>query len=299
MHELAIGEKESLRDACVCIGVFDGYHLGHKSLVEACFVDASRRCAKSVILTFDKDPDEVFSLNLEKIMQNDQRIDFLRGIDKGEVLAIDFTEEVSSLDPLDFLDMFFGDNLPASIHVGSDFRFGKNGSGDTVLLQKWCDAHGVDFYSHEILNMDGSPVKSTRIRKLLCDGDVKEANRLLGHPYIVCGRVAHGRGEGKAFGFATANVEASCMLGDGVYAGYAHIGDETHKAAISVGIPPTFEDVSKDALEVHVLDYSGDLYEKVLCVSFIEKIRPMIKFDSTDALISQVKSDIRFVRENL
>lgn len=294
-----LGNSEDLQDASVAIGVFDGCHLGHAALIGACVRDALDNGRKSAIVTFDIDPDELFSRDVKKIMSNEQRLSCLADYGVDAILPINFNKETASVSALDFLGMLFGQKRPASIHVGSDFRFGKNHAGDIETLSAWCKENGVELVVHDLVEKDGGYVKSTRIRQLLEEGDIAEANALLGHPYIVCGTVKHGRGEGASFGIATANVDAACLLCDGVYAGYAKIDATSYKAAINVGVPPTFEDRATDALEVHVLDYSGDLYGKQLCVSFIERLRPLVKFDSTEDLIAQITSDINYVKNYL
>lgn len=299
LHDLHLDGACDLKGASVAIGVFDGCHLGHTALIEACIADADANGRKSAIVTFDIDPDELFTDNARKIMTNDQRMACLRGFGIDSILAINFNHDTASIAPLEFLEMLFAENLPASIHVGSDFRFGNKKLGDTCMLADWCAANGVQLHVYDLVEKDGHIVKSTRIRELLETGDVKKASTLLGHPYTVCGLVKHGRGEGASFGIATANVDAICLLEDGVYGGFAEIDGVCYKAAINVGVPPTFEERATDALEVHVLDYSGDLYGKKLCVSFIERLRPLVKFDSTEALIAQITSDIDYVKSNL
>lgn len=299
LHDLHLGDASDLAGASVAIGVFDGCHLGHAALIKSCVADADANGRKSAIVTFDVDPDELFTSDPKKIMSNEQRIGCLRGFDVDAILAIRFNADTAAIEPLDFLERMFANNLPASIHVGSDFKFGNKQLGDTRMLADWCASNGVQLHVHDLVEKDGQLVKSTRIRKLLAAGDIQEANSLLGSPYTVCGPVKHGRGEGASFGIATANVDAECLLGDGVYAGYGEIDGVCYKSAINVGVPPTFEDRATDALEVHLLDYSGDLYGKELCVSFIERLRPLVRFDSTEDLIAQITSDIHYVKNNL
>lgn len=294
-----LGKVRDLAGASVAIGVFDGCHLGHESLIESCVRDANTNEGKSVIITFDIDPDELFSSDLKKIMSNDQRLACLGEFGADSILAIAFNDKTASIMPADFLDIVFKSNLPRSIHVGSDFRFGKKKLGDIDMLAQWCDANGVELHVHDLVKKDGQLVKSTRIRDLLKNGDIEEANLMLGHLYTVCGKVKHGRGEGSSFGIATANVDAHCLLEDGVYAGYATIDGESYKAAINVGIPPTFEGSAVDDLEVHILNYANDLYGKELCVSFAKRLRPLIKFDSTEKLIEQINQDIKCVESDL
>ena len=156
--------------------------------------------------------------------------------------------------------------------------------------------------AHELLMKDGAPVTSTRIRGLLAEGKIEQANALLGHLYSVVGTVQAGRGEGADMGFATANLHvpsARRVLAEGVYAAYAVVDGVRYKAAVSVGVSPTFADRASANMEVHVLDFSGDLYDKPIEVLFANWLRPMISFSSTEELISTVMGNIQWVRDNL
>ena len=155
---------------------------------------------------------------------------------------------------------------------------------------------------HELVAEGGRPVTATRIRGLLSEGRAREAADLLGRPYELSGLVRPGRGEGRDFGFATANLEVPPMLlavGEGVYACYAVVEGARYKAAVNVGVPATFADTAKENIEVHLLDFNENIYGQDIEVEFIEWLRPMRAFESTDELIATVQSNIAWVRENL
>ena len=152
------------------------------------------------------------------------------------------------------------------------------------------------------MSADGKPITATRIRTLLGECKIREANRLLGRPYFLRETVHAGRGEGADMGFRTANfivAEHDMTLGEGVYAAYATVNGTKCKAAVSVGVSPTFEERTVANVEVHILDFEGDLVGKAIKVEFIEFLRPMIKFDNVDDLIAAVKDNISWVRRNL
>lgn len=174
-------KRERLADAVCAIGVFDGVHRGHRHLIGEA-VDAAKASDRdSIVITFDIDPDELFAPDgLHKLQANEERIDTLASLPVDYVAVLPFDREVASLDPERFLDEHFGPATPAAIYVGTDFRFGAHASGDVRLLEQWGDDHGMDVHSVELLEIDGAPVKSTRIRKLLEEGNLSEANRLLG-----------------------------------------------------------------------------------------------------------------------
>ncbi|MDO5118126.1 MAG: riboflavin biosynthesis protein RibF [Eggerthellaceae bacterium] len=291
-----------LSGAVACLGVFDGLHRGHAYLIEQMLSHAEMEHAGSLIITFDIDPDELFRPDaLKKLSDNASRIDALMDTSADAVLVLPFTREFAALSPEAFLAVCLEPLSLTGLHVGSDFRYGAKAMGTTCQLEEWGSAHGVTVISHKLLDADGVPITSTRIRCALAEGDIVTANELLGHAYSVSGRVLKGRGEGAKMGIQTANLEVpdNCLaIAEGVYGARACIRDEVFKAAVSVGVSPMFEDVATANLEAHILDFSGDLYGETITVSFLAWLRPMMRFESTEALVSTVKSNIEWVREH-
>lgn len=292
-----------LDDAAVAFGVFDGVHEGHRFIIGEAVNAAREAGTRSAVITFDIDPDELFHPDrLKKLMTNEARIAKLAEQDVDAVVVLPFSREFAAQSPDDFLESCFGGGVPASIHIGSDFHFGARAAGNVEDLRTWGDAHGMTVHGHELVAEGGVPVTSTRIRGLLDEGDVRGAAELLGRPYSIGGTVRAGRGEGRDFGFATANLEVEPLLmaiGDGVYACYAIVDGQRYKAAVNVGVPATFADRTKSNIEVHILDFDQDIYGKPIEVEFIEWLRPMRPFDSTEELIATVKDNIQWVRDNL
>ena len=287
--------------ASCAFGVFDGLHRGHRFLLDSAI--STKGNGRSIAMTFDIDPDEVFHPDrLKKLMRNADRLDALAKSGVDDVVVLPFTREFFSLDPEEFLAVTFPEGAPAHLHVGEDFRFGAKAAGTVQTLRAWGEQVGCEISAHELVSADGTPITATRIRKLLLNCELKEANRLLGRPYSLRETVQRGRGEGADFGFATANLAVKPhdrVLGEGVYAAYATIDEARYKAAVSVGVSPTFEATSTANMEVHVLDYEGDLVGEQILVEFIEHLRPMIKFETTEELIATVTSNIQWVRDNL
>lgn len=296
-------EKKIFQDSSCAIGVFDGVHIGHQYLIKQAIETAREKTVPSIVLTFDIDPDEMFHKNrLKKIMSNQDRIDMLlqSGVDVVVILPFDHT--LASLSPDAFLDSTFGEYVPNYLHVGSDFKFGSRALGTVDDLRTWAKIHGAKVCTHDLKCKDGKPVTSTRIRLLLADGDLENAKDLLGHAYFLCGRVVHGRGEGESMGFATANIIIPRLLhtlSEGVYAAYVIIEKQRYRAAVSMGISPTFSENTDAECEVHILDFFQNIYDKEIVVEFVKYLRPMMKFDSREDLISQVVSNIKWVRDNL
>lgn len=154
------------QDYCVTLGVFDGFHEGHIYEVNECIRDAKQRNAKSVVVTFDIDPDELFVKDFKKLASNEDRIDRLKNSGVDEVRVLNF-KEIQNLTALAFLEEFFCEKPPLSLHVGKNFKFGKNQSGDTDLLLKWGVKHGVDINVHDLIKKDGEVISSTRLREEL------------------------------------------------------------------------------------------------------------------------------------
>ncbi len=291
------------RETTCVFGVFDGVHIGHRFIIDEMIECSHMSQTHALILTFDRDPDEYFKGdNLRKLMTNEERIETLSRFDVDAVVIIAFTRELAAMKPYEFLDSFFGEDTPASLHVGSDFRFGVRASGTVDDLCAWGALHNMSVYSHELFCAEGDPVTATRIRKLLDVGKIEQVNELLGYTYHVAGKVEYGRGEGTNMGFATANVQIPDQmraLGEGVYAGYATVGDMRYKAAVSVGVSPTFVDKTNASMEVHLLDFEEDIYGSDIKVSFIKRLRSMMKFSNTEELKRTVLDDIEWVRANL
>lgn len=292
----------SFQGASCAFGVFDGLHIGHRYLIDQALQTRGDR-GPAIIITFDIDPDEVFHPNrLKKLMRN---VDRLQGLDEtgvDYVACLPFVPSLYSKDPERFLQDLFGGEVPAHLHVGEDIRFGARASGDVGTLEEWFKDTDCVIHPHHLVSADGKPITATRIRLALEACDVDEAKRLLGRPYRLREEVRKGRGEGASFGFATANLRVKPqdrVLGDGVYAAYAEIDDERFKAAVSVGVSPTFETETTANVEAHVLDFEGDLIGKTISLDFEAFLRPMMKFETTDELVKTVTSNINWVRDNL
>ncbi len=295
-------DRNLLAGASVAFGVFDGVHRGHQFLIDEACGTAHKSGGISAVLTFDIDPDERFHPNrLKKLMSNERRIKELSQTGVDAVVVLPFTTDFASQEPSAFLDSLFRGAVPYAMHVGSDFRFGARASGTVANLESWAAHCGMHVCAHDLESADGKPITATRIRLLLADGECEQAIALLGHPYEFEGTVEKGRGKGSDMGFATANVTLPAMmqvLGEAVYAAWVTVDGKRYKAAMSVGIAPTFAEAHANC-EVHILDFSGQIYGDTILVEPVCRLRPMIKFDSVDELIATVNSNIQWVRDNL
>jgi riboflavin kinase / FMN adenylyltransferase len=291
-------ESKILQGAVVAFGVFDGIHKGHQFLFEQAKCAASESGAPFVILSFDIDPDELFANGrLKKICTNERRLSCLE--EYGNLAILNFTQEFAALDPKEFMDLLFKETTPSSLFVGENFRFGARAAGCVDDLIDWGSVHGMQVCPVGLYSLEGTQVSATKIRQCLANAQIEHANTLLGHMYSVSGKVIGGRQEGRDFGFKTANIfieESYFALAAGVYAGYADTKQGRFRAAISLGVSPTFETAVANC-EVHILDFNEDIYGQEITVSFHSFLRPMMKFSSTEELISTVMGNIEQARQ--
>lgn len=284
-------------------GVFDGVHLGHQYLLSCAKKTAQYNGGKSIALTFDIDPDEIFHPNrLRKLMSNERRLEALLNSGVDAVVALPFTKSFSSLSPEEFLRETFNGYAPSNLHVGLDFHFGAKAAGSVADLAEWGAAVGTHIDAHNLQSADGAPITATRIRLLLMEHDLDEAQRLLGRRFFMVEKVRPGRGEGADMGFSTANlfIEPNRrVLAEGVYSAYATVEGKRYRAAVSMGVSPVFADKTDATCEVHILDFDQNIYGEYIEVEFVEYLRPMIKFDSTEELIKTVMGNIDYCRNNL
>ena len=275
------------------IGNFDGFHRGHQAVAGAALDLAGQRDGEVWMLTFDPHPKLYFApdrpLNLLASADVEARIAEAMGL--AGVMTMIFDEELAAQSP----DTFIADTLVARMQaegvvVGHDFRFGKGRAGSPETLR----AHG-GFQVIEVpafADEGGETISSSRIRAYLSAGDLAQANGLLGHRYFVHGLVEHGEKRGRELGYPTANItlDASSALAHGIYATTIKVGDTVHPSVASYGRRPTFGD-KPPLLEVHLFDFSGDLYGQDVEVAFHAFLRPELKFDGIDALIAQMDKD--------
>lgn len=291
----------SLGAAVAAIGVFDGVHVGHQALVRDAVALARSRGVASVVITFDRDPDQVVTPEAAapQLLTVPEKLEYLAALGPDTVLVIPFCMRMAEMTPGRFLDDVLSAAItPVALVVGHDFRFGAHASGTVATLETYGADAGFEVIAHELVTSDGEPVTSTRIRRLVTHGAVTEANELLGRPHRISGRVGHGRGAGAAvLGIPTANVHPAAhaaVPGDGVYAGRALVAGRSLPAAISVGVPPTFPE-ARDFVEAHLIGFEGDIYASDITLEFHARLRDQAHFASTDDLSSAIRADIEKV----
>jgi riboflavin kinase / FMN adenylyltransferase len=292
----------------VVIGNFDGVHLGHRHVVRRARELADADGLRVVAVTFDPHPMAVLRpehapLTLTDI---DRRCLLLSQAGVDDVFVIPFSREIASWTPTEFIDRVLVDGLHAAhVVVGANFRFGARAAGDVATLLE--AGRERDFLAEGIA-LDGGPQvwSSTYVRTCLAAGDVEGAAEALGRPYSVVGHVVEGERRGRELGFPTANVptQGRAVPADGVYAGWLTLldqpGSEPLPAAISVGTNPTFDGERDRRVEAYVLDRTDlELYGEPVQVSFVSRIRGMVKFDGVDALVETMAQDVEQTRKLL
>jgi len=290
-------------DAVVAIGVFDGVHLGHQSLLTDTVADASSRGVSAVAITFDRDPDQIVAPGTAapQLLTLADKLQFMCDTELDAVLVIPFTAALGEMSPEAFLDsVLMGAVRPVCVHVGRDFRFGTRAAGDVATLLQLGLSRGFEVVAHELIASQGAAVTSTRIRALVAAGEVVMAAELLTRPARVTGTVHQGRGEGAALGYPTANVVPvtfAALPADGVYAGRAVLENgDVWACAISVGTPPSFPE-ARDYLEAHLIGFDGDLYDRPITLEFLERLRDQRPFGSLLELSGAIAHDVEVTRE--
>lgn len=296
-----------LTKSAVAIGNFDGVHLGHRALLKE-MADAARgENLTPTVLTFFPHPVEVLNpgKKLERLTTASEKLALLDSAGVAIVLVEKFDHALAALAPPLFFDKYLVRGLKAArVHVGFNFMFGKGRQGNTDVLTELCARNGVGLRIEPPFQRNGVKVDSSTIRQLIRDGKVDAAAELLGRAYSISGQVAHGDHRGSALGFPTANVsfpDEKVLPGNGVYVTRARWQRQVFRSVTNVGVRPTFQAGAAPPpprIETHLLDFAARLYDELLEVEFVERIREERKFPSLDALKAQIDADVAVARSS-
>ena len=295
------------RRSVVTIGAYDGVHRGHQAVIEQVRSQAQTIDARSIVVTFDRHPASVVRPESAPLLLTDldQKLERLAATGIDATCIVKFDDTSSRETPSDFVKRVLVDGLLAKrIIIGKDFHFGHKRGGNVAMLRELGPKFDFDVTPIELISRgDGvdEPVSSTAIRRALAGGQVELATQLLGHHFEVRGVVVRGDQRGRTIGFPTANIEvpnAICIPADGVYAGVLTRKDGTKNiCAMNLGRRPTFyEHADHSMLEAHLLDFSGDLYDEKVKLTFTHFLRGERKFENIDALKMQLKLDVEQTR---
>jgi riboflavin kinase/FMN adenylyltransferase len=283
----------------VVIGVFDGVHKGHQSILDRAKEIADGR--KVIALTFDPHPTTVFAPDRAPTLLNTlaDRVVLLKIHGADQVAVMKFDEKFAAMSPEDFVIQILIKQLEASdVIVGENFTYGHKAAGNIKTLKSHPEfkVHVLDLHSDEI-----EPVSSTRIRTAITNGDVETARQLLSRPHRLDGVVVHGEARGREIGYPTANLgnlDGQTIPADGVYAGWLTVGINRWSAAISIGTNPTFAGVRTRQVEAYALDQTGlELYDQEATIEFGWHLRETLKFEGLEPLLVQMKKDCDLARK--
>lgn len=289
----------------ITIGNFDGVHLGHQALFNAVKKKAAANGGTSMVMTFEPHPLRVLDKdrNLPLITLYDQKMELINAQGIDMIICLPFDRKLAGMEPEDFVRGILVEGLGVkAIVIGYDYRFGRQGRGDRKLLMELGERYGFEVIT---LGPQENPelgvISSTRIRGYVSEGRVDEAPKLLGRPYTISGTVVRGKDRGgKLLGYPTANLRLLDELVPkrGVYAVRVRHAGETYSGVANIGFNPTFSDVGL-SVEVHCFDFKSDIYDQMIRVEFVNRIREEKRFASVEELKDQIKKDCVLARELL
>jgi len=287
----------------VTVGTFDGVHRGHQAIIDHLQIRAEEQSGLSTLISFDPHPrGVVHGQEIPLLTTVEERASVLEEYGLDRFVVIPFSMEFAQLDPVEYVEEVLVETVGLrEITVGYDHRFGRDREGDVDLLRDCGERHGFDVDVIPPQQVDEDVVSSRKIRTLLQrDGDVGRAAQQLGRPYQLRGLVARGEGRGRKMGYPTANLALQdprkLVPERGVYATRVTLpSGRTRGGMMNIGRRPTFEDMEV-TVEVHLFDFDGDLYGETLSVQFLQRLRDEQKFESADALATQLSEDERHCR---
>jgi len=285
------------KDSLVTIGVFDGVHLGHRLLLSRLVELSKKQNLSSLVITFGQHPQQVLFPQGGPLFLTDlaQRISLLKDTGVDDVLVLSFSQKLAELSAPEFLGMLKKYLRMRGLVIGSDSTLGRNREAGISELQKLGEKMGFSVTVVPPLKIDGQVVSSTAIRNALSRGDVERAAKLAGRPFSLEGKVVPGAGRGMKLGFPTANLglkPEQALPQNGVYATLTEVDNKSYRSVTNIGKRPTFGP-NERAVEVHLLDYSANLYGRSLKVTFLKRLRKERQFASAEELKRQILEDVR------
>ncbi|MBI5806205.1 bifunctional riboflavin kinase/FAD synthetase [candidate division TA06 bacterium] len=284
--------------AVVTLGVFDGLHRGHQVLIKKLITRAEAAGHQSVVLTFEPHPQKVLRRTNQPFIltTGNEKKQLLSRMGVDVLAVIRFSKNIASMDPEQFVKIILVQKLgAATVICGQDCGFGAGRRGDILLLEKLGQKYGFKVEGIPACQSRQKKIGSTLIRKQIKDGFFNQAVKLLGHPYLVRGRVVKGRGMGRKLGYPTANLKVSDRLklipGDGVYAARALVEKKSYEGMLYIGSRPTFGGRSTKAIEFNAFGNPGDLYGRELILEVHKFIRPSKKYGSLGELKRAIAGD--------
>lgn len=295
-------EYTSQKPLALSLGMFDGVHLGHKSIIDELIKVGGENHLETAVLTFWPHPRFVFnpSENLKLLNTLEEKTFLMEKYNIENLFLKEFDEEFRNLTGEEFVRQILVDKLHVKyLIIGYDHSFGKNKSGNFELLQKLSRELDFEVEQMEAINIHENNISSTKIRKALLDGNIREANEMLGYSYSVSGTVVHGKKIGRTIGYPTANIETDSIKllpKKGAYIVEVLIKNQQYKGMLSIGTNPTVNG-EKLTVEVYILDFNNDIYDEKITVKFRDFLHDEIKFEGLEKLIERLDEDKRLTKE--
>ena len=284
-------------DTVISLGKFDGIHRGHELLMER-LAEKKREGLKAAIFTFDIPPRRnVQHVEAKVLTTNEEKMHIFEEMGIDYLIECPFTEEVMHMEPENFIRMLVERLHVKCIVAGEDFRFGHNRRGDYRMLQEYAGKLGYEALILKKMKEDARDISSTFVREEIAAGNIEKANHLLGYRYFVKGMVKHGNQIGRTIGIPTINLippEEKLLPPFGVYVSEVAIGEERYQGVTNVGCKPTIEGNNPVGVETYLLDFHENVYDRIVTVEFISKIRAEHKFKNIEALKEQMENDIAY-----
>lgn len=284
-------------DTVISLGKFDGIHRGHELLMER-LAEKKREGLKAAIFTFDIPPRRnVQHVEAKVLTTNEEKMHIFEEMGIDYLIECPFTEEVMHMEPEDFIRMLVERLHVKCIVAGEDFRFGHNRRGDYRMLQEYAGKLGYEALILKKMKEDARDISSTFVREEIAAGNIEKANHLLGYRYFVKGMVKHGNQIGRTIGIPTINLippEEKLLPPFGVYVSEVAIGEERYQGVTNVGCKPTIEGNNPVGVETYLLDFHENVYDRIVTVEFISKIRAEHKFENIEVLKEQMENDIAY-----
>jgi riboflavin kinase/FMN adenylyltransferase len=294
----------SIPNPVLTIGTFDGVHVGHQKILQQVKKEAEKIGGESVLFTFYPHPRMVLypeSHGLKLLQTQEEKMAKLARVGLENCIVYPFTFDFSRLSAIEFVrDILVNKLQIKKLVIGYDHQFGKNREGNIEFLKEICDVYGFEVIEIPAQDIDAVNVSSTKIRNAILDGDITKANEYLGEKFELTGTIVHGQAIGKTIGFPTANIQVNSALklipGNGVYAVDVRVKDSHYFGMLNIGNRPTINENADRTIEVHILDFSGEIYAEEITVKFIDKLRDEKQFIDLQELQNQLKEDEKFIR---
>ena len=291
-------EESNYPEQVLAIGYFDGVHIGHQSVIGSAIALAEKLSLPAGVMTFHPHPRAVLGKEgyTSYLTPLAEKLRQLERLGVNHVYVVSFTRDFAAVMPEEFIESFLMRLRPKGVVVGFDYTFGHRAMGTVNTLRDHCR----DRYILQVVNpvtLEGEKVSSTLVREMLHEGNTGRACRLLGRPYRIQGEVVHGEHRGRTIGFPTANLnmtEPYFLPKTGVYVVRAECRGQSFYGVANLGVKPTFhQDGVEPSIEVHLMDFSGDLYGEAMGLEFCHYLRPERKFPDAEALVRQIKEDVK------